>query len=214
MSSVSANLANNRKAKEVVVDEIRERLSRTKSVVLVDSRGLTVEQDTALRKSMRKAGGIDYKVYKNTMMAFAIDGTDFAGLKDYLSGPTAVAFSYDDATAAAATISKQLKGMPNLEFKASAIDGEIYDAAATKAIADIPPREVLLSRLLGSLKSPLSSFARVINAIAEKDPSAAEAAPAETTAAEAPVEAPAAEEATAEAPAAEAAEATPEAPAE
>lgn len=198
--TVSANLEKNRKAKEVVVDEIRERLGRSKSVVLVDARGLTVEQDTTLRKSLRKAGGIDYKVYKNSMMAFAIDGTEFAGLKDYLAGPTAVAFSYDDATAAAAAISKNLKEMPNLEFKASAIDGEVYDAAKTKAIADIPPRDVLISKLLGSLKSPLSTFARVINAIAEKDPAAAEAPKAEEApAAEAKEEAaPAAEEAPAE----------------
>ncbi|MCL2577434.1 MAG: 50S ribosomal protein L10 [Defluviitaleaceae bacterium] len=162
------NVEKNRKAKEVVVDEIREKLSRTKSVVLVDSRGLTVSQDTTLRKSLRKAGGIDYKVYKNSMINFAIEGTDFAGLKEYLSGPTAVAFSYEDATAAAAAIAKNLKAMPALEFKASAIDGEVYDAAATKAIAEIPSREVLLSRLLGSFKSPMASFARVINAIAEK----------------------------------------------
>ncbi|MCL2225034.1 MAG: 50S ribosomal protein L10 [Defluviitaleaceae bacterium] len=162
------NLERNRKAKEVVVDEIREKLGRAKSVVLVSSRGLTVEQDTTLRKSMRKAGGIDYKVYKNTMLEFAIEGTDFAGLKEYLKGPTAAAFSYDDATAAAAAISKNLKTMPALEFKASAIDGEIYDAASTKAIADIPPRDVLLSKLLGSFKSPMASFARVINAVAEE----------------------------------------------
>jgi large subunit ribosomal protein L10 len=177
--TVTANLEKNRKAKEVVVDEIREKLSRTKSVVLVDARGLTVAQDTTLRKAMRKAGGIDYKVYKNSMLNFAIKDTDFEGLKDYLSGPTAVAFSYDDATAAAAAISKNLKAMPALEFKASAIDGEVYDAKATKAIADIPSREVLLSRLLGSFKSPMASFARVINAIAEKGGEAPAAEPAE-----------------------------------
>jgi large subunit ribosomal protein L10 len=162
----SANLERNRKAKETVVEEIREKLGRTKSVVLVNARGLTVAQDTTLRKAMRKAGGIDYKVYKNTMLNFAIEGTDFAGLKEHLKGPTAVAFSYDDATAAAAAISKNLKAMPALEFKASAIDGEVYDAKATKAIADIPSREVLLSRLLGSFKSPMASFARVIHALA------------------------------------------------
>ena len=162
------NLERNRKAKQVVVDEIKEKLSRTKSVVLVDARGLTVAQDTTLRKALRKTGGIDYKVYKNTMLEFAIEGTEFAGLKDYLSGPTAVAFSYEDATAAASAISKNLKAMPALEFKASAIDGEVYDAAATKAIAEIPSRDVLISRLLGSFKSPMASFARVINAIAEK----------------------------------------------
>jgi len=166
-----SNLEKNRVAKQVIVDEIKDRLERTKSVVLVNSRGLSVGQDSTLRKTLRKAGGIDYKVYKNTMMERAIEGTNFAGLKDYLEGPTAVAFSYEDATAAAGQISKLLKGMPVLEFKASAIDGEIYDAAATKAIAEIPSREVLLSRLLGSLKSPMASFARLVNAIAEKDPS-------------------------------------------
>jgi large subunit ribosomal protein L10 len=166
-----SNLEKNRVAKQVIVDEIKERLERTKSVVLINSRGLTVGQDNTLRKTLRKAGGIDYKVYKNTMMERAIEGTAFEGLKQYLEGPTAVAFSYEDATAAAGQISKLLKGMPVLEFKASAIDGEIYDAAATKAIAEIPSREVLLSRLLGSLKSPMASFARLVNAIAEKDPS-------------------------------------------
>jgi len=162
------NLEKNRAAKQVVVDEIREKLEKTKSLVLVNARGLTVEQDTTLRKSLRKAGGIDYKVYKNTMVNFAIEGTAFEGLKEYLSGPTALAFSYEDATAAAAAISKHLKTMPKLEFKASAIDGEIYDAAKTKAIADIPSREVLISKLLGSFKSPMASFARVINAVAEE----------------------------------------------
>jgi large subunit ribosomal protein L10 len=162
------NLEKNRVAKEVVVDEIREKLGRAKSVVLVNARGLTVEQDTLLRKTLRQAGGIDYKVYKNTMMARAIEGTDFTGLGEYLAGPSAVAFSYEDATAAAAQVSKHLRAMPKLEFKACVIDGKAYDAAATKAIADIPPRDVLLSRLLGSLKSPMAGFARVINAIAEE----------------------------------------------
>ena len=162
------NLERNRAAKQVVVDEIREKLNQAKSVVLIDSRGLTVAQDTNLRKSLRKAGGIDYKVYKNTMINFAIEGTDFAGLKEYLSGPTAVAVSYEDATAAAAQVSKHFKAMPKLEFKACAIEGVVYDAEATKAIAEIPPREVLLSRLLGSMKSPMASFARVVNAIAEE----------------------------------------------
>ena len=164
-----ANLEKNRIAKQAVVDEIKEKLGKTKSVVLINARGLTVAQDTLLRQSLRKSGGIDYKVYKNTMLEFAVDGTSYSGLKDYFAGPTAVAFSYDDATAAASAISKHQKTMPKLEFKASAIDGVVYDADATKAIAEIPPREVLISRLLGSFKSPMASFARVINAIVEKD---------------------------------------------
>jgi len=192
------NLERNRTSKNVVIDEIREKLSRSKSIVLVDSRGLTVEQDTVLRKSLRKAGGIDYKVYKNSMINFAIEGTEFEGIKEYLAGPTTVAFSYEDATAAAAQINKHLKAMPSLEFKASAMEGNIYDAAKTKLIADIPSKDELLSRLLGSLKSPMASFARVINAIAEEGGGgkAAEETPVAEAAPEA--EAPAAEETTAE----------------
>ena len=222
MTSPNPNLERNRNAKNAVIDEIREKLSRSKSIVLVDARGLTVEQDTTLRKSLRKAGGIDYKVYKNSMINFAVEGTEFEGIKEYLAGPTTVAFSYEDATAAAAQINKHLKAMPVLEFKASAMDGNVYDAAKTKLIADIPSRDVLLSRLLGSLKSPMASFARVINAIAEEgggtaaSEPAAEAAPAEAPAVEAApeaAEAPAAEAAPEAAPE-PAAEAAPEAPAE
>jgi len=145
------NLERNRAAKHVVVDEIKEKLSRSKSVVLVNARGLTVEQDTLLRKTLRKTGDIDYKVYKNSMMSLAVEGTDFEGIKEYLAGPTTVAFSYEDATAAAAQINKLLKAMPILEFKASSMDGNVYDAAKTKLIAEIPSKDVLLSSLLGSL---------------------------------------------------------------
>ena len=164
-----ANLEKNREAKHAVVNEIKERLGRSKSVVLVNARGLTVAQDTSLRQSLRKAGGIDYKVYKNTMLEFAIEGTEYAGLKEYLAGPTTVAFSYEDATAAASAISKHQKAMPKLEFKACCIDGAVYGALETKTIAEIPPREVLISRLLGSFNSPMASFARVIDQIAKKD---------------------------------------------
>ena len=162
------NLERNRAAKQVVVDEIKEKLKKATSVVLVNSRGLTVAQDTLLRRVLRKEGGVDYKVYKNAMISFAIEGTAFEGLKPYLEGPTALAVSYNEATAAASVISKQQKTMPKLEFKAGVFDGEVYDAEKTKAIADIPSREVLLSRLLGSLKSPIASFARVVKQIAER----------------------------------------------
>ena len=198
----SANLERNRTAKNVVVDEIKEKLSRSKSIVLVDARGLTVEQDTTLRKSLRKAGGVEYKVYKNSMINFAIQGTEFEGISEYLAGPTTVAFSYEDATAAASQINKHLKAMPMLEFKASAMEGNVYDAAKTKLIADIPSKDVLLSRLLGSLKSPMASFARVINAIAEEGGGNAAASVPEAT--EAPAEVPATETPAEETPATEA----------
>ena len=160
--------------KQVVVNEIKEKLERATSAVLVDARGLTVEQDTALRKSLREAG-VDYKVYKNTMMNFAVEGTQFEGLKDYFEGPSAIAVCYDDPTVAAGIMSKFMKNAKNLEFKAGVIDGVCYDAKGMTAVAEIPSRDVLLSRLLGSFQSPMASFARVIKAIAEKDGEAAEA---------------------------------------
>ncbi len=151
--------------KQVVVNEIKEKLEKAASVVMVDARGLTVEQDTALRKQLREAG-VDYKVYKNTMVHFAIQGTQFEGLDEYLAGPSTFAFSYEDATTAASILKE-------LEFKAGVVEGVVYDAAGMKLIADIPSRDVLLSKLLGSFKSPMSSFARVIDQIAKKDGEAA-----------------------------------------
>ena len=145
--------------KQVIVNEIKEKLERATSLVMVDARGLTVEEDTALRKKLREAG-VDYKVYKNTMVHFAIQGTQFEGLDQYLAGPSTFAFSYEDATAGASILNATAK--------------VVYDAAGMKVIADIPSREVLLSKLLGSFKSPMSSFARVIDQIAKKGEGAAE----------------------------------------
>ncbi len=154
--------------KQVVVNEIKEKLAKAASVVVVDARGLTVEEDTQLRKTLREAG-VDYKVYKNTMVTLAVKDTEFEGLAQYLEGPSAFAFSYGEATTAAGILDKAAKTLPNLEFKAGVIEGTVYDAAGMKAVAGIPSREVLLSKLLGSFKSPIASFARVIKQIAEKD---------------------------------------------
>jgi len=163
--------------KQVVVQEIAGKLENAASIVLVDSRGLTVAQDTQLRKSLRTAG-VDYKVYKNTMVTLAVQGTKFEGITPYLKGPSAIAISYDDATAAARVISKELKAIPKLQFKGGVVEEVVYDEAGIKAIADIPPRDELLSKLFGSFKSPLSSFARVINAIAEEKANGGGAVPA------------------------------------
>ena len=153
--------------KQLVVNEIKEKLERAASLVVVDARGLTVEQDTALRKKLREAG-VDYKVYKNTMVEFAVKDTPFEGIAQYLAGPSTYAFSYDDATTAASILAKEAKTLKNLEFKAGVIENTVYDAEGMKVVAEIPSREVLLSKLLGSFKSPMSAFARVIKAIAEE----------------------------------------------
>ena len=195
--------------KKPVVDEISEKIKDAQALVLVDHRGLTVAQDTELRKKLREEG-VTYKVYKNTMMNFAFQGTDFEQLKDLLNGPSAMAVSTTDPAAPARVLYEFAKKAKALEIKGGVIEGKFYDADAMTEIATIPSKEVLLSRLLGSMQSPIANFARVINQIAEKGGEAApaaEEAPAET--AEAPVAeaAPAAEEAapaeTAEAPAAE-----------
>ena len=196
--------------KQPIVEEISANIKDAQSVVLVDYRGLTVEQDTALRKQLREAG-ITYKVYKNTMMNFAFKGTDFESLAPYLEGPSAIAISTTDATAPARVLAKFAKTAQALEIKAGVVEGIAYDAAGIANIASIPSREELLSKLLGSIQSPIANFARVMNQLAEKGGAGECEAPAkeEAPADEAPVEeAPAAEapaeEAPAEAPAEEA----------
>ena len=208
--------------KKPIVEEIAASVKDAQSVVLVDYRGLTVEQDTELRKQLREAG-ITYKVYKNTMMNFALKGTDFESLTTYLTGPSAVAISKEDATAPARVLCKFAKTANALEVKGGVVEGVVYDAKGIENISKIPSREELLSKLLGSMQSPITNFARVMKQLAEKggasEASAAEAAPAEEApAAEVPAEetaAPAEAEAPAEeAPAAEETAAAEETPAE
>lgn len=164
--------------KKPVVEEISANIKDAQSVVLVDYRGLTVEQDTQLRKNLREAG-VGYKVYKNTMMNFAFKGTDFEGLAPYLEGPSAMAYSDTDATAPARVLAEFAKKADKLQIKAGVVEGTVYDATGMAKIADIPSREVLLGRLLGSMQSPIANLARVLNQIAEKDGAPAAEAPAE-----------------------------------
>ena len=154
--------------KAPIVAEISELLDGAQSAVLVDYRGLTVEQDTKLRKQLREAG-ITYKVYKNTMVNFAVKGTDFEGLSAHLEGPTAIAVSKDDATAPARILYNFSKEAEALELKAGVVEGTYYDTEGIKVIATIPSRDELLAKFLGSLQSPIPNFARVIKQIAEKN---------------------------------------------
>ena len=160
--------------KQPVVAEISELFNGAKTAVVVDYRGLTVEQDTKLRKQLREAG-VSYKVYKNTLIKRAAEGTEFAALDPHLEGPTALAVSKDDATAPARILAEFAKTAPKLELKASVVEGTYYDQAGTQVIATIPSREVLLGKLLGSIQSPITNLARVLNQIAEKNGGAAEA---------------------------------------
>ena len=158
--------------KKPIVEEIKGVLDGAASAVLVDHRGLTVAEDTELRKTLREAG-IQYKVYKNTFMRFAMKDTENDALCALLDGPSALAVSKDDATAAARELAKFAKTHQKLELKGGIIGGEFYDADGVKAIALVPSKEVLISRLLGSMQSPIASFARVIKELAKKDEPAA-----------------------------------------
>ena len=153
--------------KQPVVAEISELLNGAASAVVVDYRGLTVEQDTQLRKKLRESG-VSYKVYKNTMIRFAVKGTEFEALVPHLEGPTALAVSKTDATAPARVLADFAKTADKLELKAGVVEGTYYDEKGIQVIATIPSREVLLGRLLGSMQSPLANFARVRDQSAAK----------------------------------------------
>ena len=172
--------------KQPIVQEISEMINGAQSVVVVDYRGLTVAEDTQLRKQLREAG-VSYKVYKNTLVNRAVEGTEFESLRDSLEGPNAFAVSTEDATAPARVLAEFAKKAPNLEIKSGVVEGTFYDAEGMKTIASVPSREVLLSKLLGSIQSPITNLARVLNQIAENGGAAdaAEAAPAEKATAEA-----------------------------
>lgn len=175
--------------KQPIIDEIKAYAADAKAAVLVDYRGLTVEQDTKLRKQLREAGVV-YKVYKNTMMTRAFEGTDFGQLDKDLEGPTAIAFSSEDETAPARILHEFSKEAEQLQFKSAVVAGTYYDEAGVQALAKIPSRDTLISKLLGSLQSPVTNLARVLNQIAEKGGASAEAAePAAEAAAEPAAEA-------------------------
>lgn len=180
--------------KQPVIEEIAGQIKDAQAVVLVDYRGLTVEEDTKLRKELREAG-VTYKVYKNTMMNFAFKGTDFESLAPHLEGPSAIAISTTDATAPARVLAKFAKTAPKLELKAGVVEGTYYDAAGIEEVAKVPTRNELLAKFLGSIQSPIANFARVIDQIAKAGGAAAAPADAEVKAEEpaAEAEAPAAE---------------------
>lgn len=172
------------------VAEISEKITKAKSVVLFDYRGLTVEEATALRNEMRKAG-VEYFVIKNGLVSRAVEIAKIEGdMAEMLKGPSAFAFGYEDAIVPAKVLKDFIKKVKKCEIKGGIFEGKAEEAAFVNAIADLPSREVLLSRLLGSMMSPISGLAIVLDQVAKKieaeGPIAAvAAAPVET----APVEA-------------------------
>ncbi|MCC8130653.1 MAG: 50S ribosomal protein L10 [Ruminococcus sp.] len=160
----NVNVLNEKKAK---VAEISEVLKSSKAGVLVSYSGITVEEDTALRKELREAG-VKYTVEKNTLLRFAMQDAGYDALTDVLNGTTALAVSADDETAAARILGKYAEEHENFKLKAGFIDNEIYDADGVMALSKIPSKEVLLSQLVGSLQGPMQKLAATLQALADK----------------------------------------------
>ncbi len=160
-------MSKNRDLKAAKVEEIKQKLNSSKSVILVDYHGLSVDDATNLRNRFREEG-VEYKVYKNRLVKIAVEGTEYEDLKDELVGPNAMAFGIEDAVVPARIIKEFAKKKPALELKSGVIEGVFYDKEHLVKIADIPSREVLLAKFMGSINSPVSKFAYLVKAIADQ----------------------------------------------
>jgi large subunit ribosomal protein L10 len=213
--------------KALVVDQVKARISDASASIVTEYRGLTVAELAQLRDALAAVGG-DYKIFKNTLVKRAIDGGDYQPLSDYLTGPTALTFVDGDVSAVAKALKDFARANPLLVIKGGLADGTLLSSADLSALADLPPRDVLLARIAGALAAPMQQMAGLlqalprnlaygISALIEQRQEGGEQLPAADAAlepeADAPAEAPAAEpEATTETEAPTPAEA--EAPAE
>ncbi|MCX7748666.1 MAG: 50S ribosomal protein L10 [Clostridia bacterium] len=148
--------------KKEVVKNLAEKVKAAKTIVLADYRGLTVEQDTELRNALRKEG-VEYKVYKNTLTKFAMNENGISGLDTHLNGPTAIAMSENDLVAPAKVLVEFSKKYDKLELKAGVVEGKVINVDQVKALAELPPREVLIARVLGGFNAPISGLVNVLN---------------------------------------------------
>lgn len=153
----------NQEIKAGVVSEIQQLWESSQSVILVDYRGLSVEEDTQLRREMR-AAGVEYKVLKNTLIQRAVADRNIDGLEAHLNGPTAVAFGVSDAVAPAKVLSGFIKKASKMSIKCGVMDGVLLDAAAVQALADLPSKEELYARLVRGMNAPVASFVGVLSA--------------------------------------------------
>ena len=151
-------------AKQAIVAELKEKLTGAKGAVLVNYRGLTVAQDTKLRRRQLREAGVDYRVVKNTMTRIAAQEAGLEGLDVYLEGPTAMAISTTDPVAPAKIITDFVKEhkLQVLEVKAGLVEGNVIDENGVKALASLPSREVLIAKMLGSMQSPITGLVNVL----------------------------------------------------
>lgn len=150
--------------KAAVVEELASKFAQANSVVVTDYRGLNVSEVTELRRQLRQAG-VEYRVTKNTLTRIAARQANIVGLDDYLAGPTALAFSYDDPVAVAKILSSFAKEHKNLELKAGVLEGKLLDADGVIALATLPSREVLLGQVAYGFMSPVSGFVNALSGI-------------------------------------------------
>lgn len=148
--------------KKQLVDQLALKIKEAKAIVLADYRGLTVDQDTQMREAFRKEG-LEYKVYKNTLTSLAAKQNDLEELTPYLVGPTAIAFSYTDPIAPAKMVSEFAKKFDKLELKAGVVEGKVIDVNTVKELANLPSKEELIAKMLGSLNAPITGFVNVLN---------------------------------------------------
>lgn len=150
-------------AKAAVVEEMKEKMQSAQGAVFVGFTGLTVADVTKLRRKFRE-GGVDYKVIKNTLTRIAADELGYNALDEVLEGPTAIAYSTEDAVAPAKILKEFIKETKTeaLSVKAGIVDGQVIDAAAVDALASLPSREELLAKLVGSMQAPISGFVNVL----------------------------------------------------
>lgn len=158
--------------KAELVDVVAEKMKAAASIVVVDSRGLTVEQDTVLRRNLR-GSEVEFKVIKNSILRRAAEKAGLEGLSEAFSGPSAVAFSNEDVVAPAKVLADFAKDAENLEIKAGVIEGKVSSKEEIQAIASLPSRDGLLSMLLSVLQAPIRNVALAVKAVAEKEESAA-----------------------------------------
>jgi large subunit ribosomal protein L10 len=155
----------NKENKQELVAEMHDKLQKAQAVFLADFRGMNVGQATELRNELRKANA-EYKVVKNTLLEIASKGTDKEGLSKFYAGPTAIALCYDDPVAAAKVLSRFNKENTNpFTLKAGVLTGKTINVAEIQALADLPSREVLLAKMLGSMQAPAGNFVRVLAAV-------------------------------------------------
>lgn len=161
--------------KQEIVEQLAGKLTDSTAGVIVEYKGISVADDTVLRRKLREAG-VDYAVVKNSMLRRAAEKAGLEGLEDVLKGTTALAVSADDPVAAAKILCQQAKEDENFKVKAGFLDGAVIDAARVNELAKLPSREGLISMLLSVLNGPIRGLAVALNAIAEKEGEAAPAA--------------------------------------